>query len=63
MKTITVKYIQGLASFLDEENIMWELISIDELIKIHYHNAEDLFNIAFRFGKFYKEVENENIQN
>jgi len=48
MKTIIIKeYKQGLASFLDQENIKWEHLGegIADWIKIYYHNDEDLFNI------------------
>ena len=59
MKTIIIKeYKQGLASFLDQENIKWEHLGegIADWIKIYYHNDEDLFNIAFNFGKFYENI-------
>ena len=53
MTVIITKYIQGLASFIDENNIKWEHLPNDQ-IKIYYHNSEDLFRIGFEFGKFYE---------
>jgi hypothetical protein len=61
MKTIIIKnYIQGLASFLDEEGIKWEHLGkeVADWIKIYYHNDEELFFIGFNFGKFYEKLEN-----
>jgi len=59
MKHVTIKnYIQGLASFLDEENIKWEKVGDKECIKIYYHNDEDLFRIGFKFGCFYETTLN-----
>lgn len=55
-KLIIQNYIQGLASFLDEQNIKWEQSNIDE-ITIYYHNDYDLFRIGFDFGKFYIQVQ------
>ena len=59
MKTIIIKnYINGLASFLDEEGIMWEKVdgetSTNDIIKIYYNTNEDLFLMGFNFGKFYE---------
>ena len=54
-KVIITKYIQGLASFLDENNIKWEH-NDNETITIFYHNEEDLFRIGFEFGKFYETI-------
>jgi len=53
MKTVTIKnYIQGLSSFLDDNDIAWEDLG-EEGIKIYYKNEESLFRLAFDFGKFY----------
>ena len=59
MKTIIIKnYINGLASFLDEEGIMWEKVdsetSTNDIIKIYYNTNEDLFLMGFNFGKFHE---------
>ena len=56
MKTVIIKnYIQGLASFLDEENIKWEHIN-DDQIKIYYVDENELFLIGFKFGEFYTVI-------
>lgn len=59
MKTIVIKnYITGLASFLDEEGIIWEKVDVSpsnkDIIKIYYNTNEDLFLMGFNFGKFYE---------
>jgi len=57
MKTVIIKnYIQGLASFLDEQGIKWEHYSFpmgDDII-IYYETEEQLFRLGFEFGKFYE---------
>ena len=61
MKTLVIEnYIQGLASFLDESNIEWECMGLDDKIKIHYKNDYELFLIAYNFGRFY---ENNSLKN
>ena len=61
MKKLIVKnYIQGLASFLDENNIQWMGLtdlddSSNDAICIFYKSEEELFKIAFEFGKFYEK--------
>jgi len=56
MKTVLIKnYINGLASYLDSENIKWEKVDDNDWIRIYYHSDEELFRIGFNFGKFYKK--------
>ena len=58
MKTIIIKnYIQGLASFLDQESIRWEHLGegVADWIKVYYNDDEELFSIGFNFGKFYEK--------
>ncbi len=60
MKKITIDYIQHLASFLDEEGIKWEANSdegINDKITIYYDTEQQLFRIAFEFGKFYNSID------
>lgn len=60
MKTVRIEnYIQGLASFLDENDIRWEHCEIlKDSIIIYYDNHEHLFRIGFEFGKFYESIDN-----
>ena len=61
MKKIIIKdYIQGLASFLDENDIQWMGLtnldgSTNDAVCIFYKSEEELFKIAFEFGKFYEK--------
>ena len=55
-KAIITKYIQGLASFLDEKNITWKRNEKGDIV-IYYHDLEDLFRIGFDFGKFYSTTD------
>lgn len=56
MKKVRIEtYIQGLASFLDEENIEWEQVE-DQIIEIYYHSEEELFRIGWMFGQFYEKI-------
>ena len=57
MKKFVIKnYIQGLASFLDEEKIKWERSNNDAIV-IYCHNEEDLFRIGWKFGVFYEKID------
>lgn len=57
MKTVIIKdYIQGLTSFLDENNIQWYHFGTNDAIKIHFKTEEELFRMGFEFGKFYNKV-------
>jgi hypothetical protein len=59
-KSVIIKdYIQGFASYLDENNIRWEHLGhgVADWIRIYYTSEDELFRIAFEFGKFYMEVE------
>lgn len=57
MKTIIIKkYINGLASFLDEERIKWERTNKPDEIIIYVNSEEDLFRIGMRFEKFLTET-------
>jgi hypothetical protein len=61
MKTITIEYIQHLASFLDEAGIKWEAGRVggtNDTITIYYNTEHQLFRIAFEFGKFYNSIDN-----
>lgn len=54
MKRLIIEnYIQGLASFLDEQGIKWESIDKDR-IYVFYNSEIELFKIGFEFGKFYE---------
>jgi len=58
MKKVIIKnYIQGLASFLDENDIQWEGLP-NQGIAIYFNNLEELFLIGYKFGCFYSEIEN-----
>jgi hypothetical protein len=46
-----------LASFLDEQGIKWKK-EVNESISFEYKNEEMLFKIAYKFGIFVKEIEN-----
>ena len=57
MKTTIIKnYINGLCSYLDDNNIQWEQVGSGEQIRIYYHNEEDLFRIGFLFGREYERA-------
>ena len=57
MKTIIInKNIQGLASFLDEENIYWQTLPNDK-IKIRVEDENHLFRLGWKFGRFYEKMD------
>ena len=55
MKKITLTYIQGLASFLDELKIPF-YNNGNNTITIEYSSEEELFKLGFKFGKFYETM-------
>jgi hypothetical protein len=57
MKKIKLNYYPSLASFLDEQGIKWKT-EANESISFEYKNEEMLFKIAYKFGIFVKEIEN-----
>jgi hypothetical protein len=59
MKTITTKYIQGLASFLDSKSIRWKMIKgeKDDYIQFRIH-ADWIWDVAIEFGNFYHNDSN-----
>lgn len=58
MKTVTIKnYIQGLASFLDEQNIKWERTGKEDQVKIYFKDEEELFRFGWMFGRFYERMD------
>jgi len=54
-QAVITKYIQGLASFLDEKNIAWKRNNKGDIV-IYFDDLESLFRIGFEFGKFYETV-------
>jgi hypothetical protein len=55
-KVIIESYIQGLASFLDEQESLWEYLGNDK-IAIYYNTEVELFQLGFSFGEFYESIE------
>lgn len=59
MKVKIKDYIQGLASFLDENDIEWKKVAqkVEHYeIEITVKDEEDLFRMAFAFGRFYEKT-------
>lgn len=52
MKSVTVSYYFLLPTYLDENNFYWEKNG-RESITIHYDTDEQLFELAFEFGKYF----------
>lgn len=50
------EYREGLAPFLDENNIEWERQK--DGITITVEHAKQAFLIGFKFGEFYKDNDN-----
>jgi hypothetical protein len=52
---VTVNYIQGLASFLDELNITWQELESDQ-ITFNVNSINDVFQIGYKFGIYFEQI-------